>query len=139
MTNKQKIAAFLLRIGIASGFLSAVASRLHFWGDRSSGWQSFVAYTAETNSFLPKTMAPLLAVLATIAELSCGILLLLGYQTKIVATCAAMLTLLFALAMSFSFGVKEALDYSVYAFSAGCLLLSTIPKHILSVDSVLHQ
>jgi len=107
MTTKQEIATFLLRIAIGTGFLSAVASRLNLWGSKSSGWQNFVNYTADTNQFLPTNFAPTLAVVATITEISIGILLLIGYQTNTVATAAAILTLLFALAMSFSFGIKE--------------------------------
>lgn len=139
MTTKQEIATFLLRIAIGTGFLSAVASRLNLWGSKSSGWQNFVNYTADTNQFLPTNFAPTLAVIATITEISIGILLLIGYQTNTVATAAAILTLLFALAMSFSFGIKEPLDYSVFAFSAACFLLSTIPHHIWSLDNFLNH
>ena len=138
MTTKQDISTFLLRMATASGFLSAVASRLNLWGNRSSGWQNFVSYTAGTNQFLPKSAAPALAVAATIAELSIGLLLLTGYQTKVAATAAAVLTLLFALAMSLSYGIKEPLDYSVFAFSAACFLLSTMPRHIWSMDNFIN-
>ncbi|WP_228426215.1 DoxX family membrane protein [Chryseobacterium indologenes] len=82
MKTRQDIAVFLLRIALATVFLSAVASRLNLWGARSSGWKSFVQYTAETNSFLPSSFAPFLAILSTIAELSFGLLLLTGYQVK---------------------------------------------------------
>lgn len=139
MTTKQDIAALVLRIALASGFLSAVASRLSLWGKHSSGWKNFVTYTAQTNSFLPNTAAPAIATAATLAELCFGILLLAGCQTNIVATGAAILTLVFALAMTASFGMKEPLDYSVFAFSAGCFLLSTVSKHIWSVDNLLNH
>ncbi|WP_312993548.1 hypothetical protein [Chryseobacterium flavum] len=77
MKTHQDIAVFLLRIALAFGFLSAVASRLSLWGPRSSGWKKFIDYTAETNSFLPSSWAFPIAVLSTAAELSIGILLLL--------------------------------------------------------------
>ncbi|MDQ1855224.1 DoxX family membrane protein [Chryseobacterium sp. WLY505] len=139
MKTQQDAAVFLLRIALATGFLSAVASRLNLWGAQSSGWKNFVDYTAETNSFLPSSWAVIIAVLSTIAELSIGILLLLGFQIKRTARYASVLTLFFALAMSISFGIKESLDYSVFAFSAGAFLLSTFSRYEWSVDQFLHQ
>ncbi|WP_426479632.1 DoxX family membrane protein [Chryseobacterium sp. CBSDS_008] len=139
MKTQQEIAVFLLRIALASGFLSAVASRLNLWGARSSGWEKFVSYTAETNSFLPQSWASAIAVLSTAAELSLGILLLLGYQVKMTAWGASVLTLLFAVAMSISFGIKEPLDYSVFVFSAAAFLLSNFSRHIWSLDQFLYQ
>lgn len=137
MTTKQDMASFFLRIALAAGFLSAVASRLSLWGGHSSGWQNFVHYTAQTNSFLPESLAPPFAVLSTFAELTLGLLLLIGYRTSIVAFSAAILTLLFSIAMAISFGIKEPLDYSVLAFSAGAFLLSTVPSYKWSIDQFL--
>ncbi len=139
MKTRQDIAVFLLRIALATVFLSAVASRLNLWGTRSSGWKSFVQYTAETLSFLPSSFAPFLAILSTIAELSFGLLLLAGYQVKKTALFAAVLSLLFAMAMSISFGCKEPLDYSVFVFSAGAFLLSTFSQYQWSIDQILPQ
>ncbi len=139
MKTQQDTAVFLLRIALASGFLSAVASRLNLWGAQSSGWKKFVHYTSETNSFLPQSWASVIAVLSTASELSIGILLLVGYQVKGTAKCASILTLLFAVAMSISFGIKEPLDYSVFAFSAGAFLLSTFSYYKWSLDQFLHR
>jgi len=139
MKTKQDIAIFLLRIALATGLLSAVASRLGFWGSQSSGWQKFVSYTAETNSFLPRSFAPGIALLSTTAELSIGFLLLVGYQVSKTALSASVLTLLFAIAMSISFGCKEPLDYSVFVFSAGAFLLSTFPHYKWTLEELLNQ
>ncbi|MBB6331407.1 putative membrane protein YphA (DoxX/SURF4 family) [Chryseobacterium sediminis] len=139
MKTQQDTAVFLLRIALASGFLSAVASRLNLWGTQSSGWKKFVDYTAETNSFLPQSWASIIAVLSTATELSIGILLFVGYQVKGTARCASILTLFFATAMSISFGIKEPLDYSVFAFSAGAFLLSTFSRYQWSLDQFLQQ
>lgn len=139
MKTQHDAAIFLLRIALAVGFLSAVASRLNLWGVQSSGWKNFVHYTAEINSFLPQSWAAIIAVLSTIAELSIGILLLLGFQIKRTARYASILTLFFAIAMSISFGIKEPLDYSVFAFSAGAFLLSTFSRYKWSLDQLLHQ
>lgn len=134
MKTQQDTAVFLLRIALAFGFLSAVASRLNLWGAQSSGWKKFIDYTAETNSFLPHSWAPAFAVLSTTAELSIGILLLVGYQIQKTAWCASVLTLLFAVAMSISFGIKEPLDYSVFVFSTAAFLLSTFSNSPWSLD-----
>ncbi|ASK30275.1 DoxX protein [Chryseobacterium sp. T16E-39] len=139
MKTQQNLAIFLLRIALATGFLSATASRLGFWGAQSSGWKKFVSYTAETNSFLPQSFAPAIAILSTAAELSIGVLLLVGYKVSTTALCASVLTLLFAIAMSFSFGLKEPLDYSVFAFSAGAHVLSTFPNYKWTLEEFLNQ
>ena len=139
MKVRQNIAVFLLRIALVAGFLSAVSSRLNLWGAQSSGWSKFVRYTAEVNSFLPYSWIPSFAVLSTLAESSIGILLLIGYRVRKTALCAAILTVLFGIAMSISFGCKEPLDYSVFVFSAGAFLLSTFSNYIWSVDQLLHQ
>jgi putative oxidoreductase len=133
------ISTLLLRLALASGFLSAVASRLSLWGKKSSGWSSFLDYTAQVNSFLPKTLIPTIAVLATIAETGLAILLLLGLKTSYSAFGAAILLLLFALAMTYSFGIKEPLDYSVFAASAGAFLLATMPYYKWSIDQSLNK
>ncbi|MEJ5105740.1 DoxX family membrane protein [Chryseobacterium sp. MYb328] len=139
MKTRQDIAVFLLRIALASGFLSAVASRLNLWGTHSSGWKNFVSYTAEVNSFFPSSWAPTLAVLSTTAELIIGILLLTGYQVRKTSLAASVLTFLFGTAMSISFGCKEALDYSVFIFSTGAFLLSTFPHYLWSLDQFSHE
>jgi putative oxidoreductase len=131
------IAALLLRLSLASGFLSAVASRLSLWGQKSSGWNNFLDYAAQVNSFLPKSFITTLAVISTILEMGLGILLLIGYKTSYAAYGAAMLTLLFALTMTYSFGVKEPLDYSVFAFSAGAFLLATMHNYKWSIDQLI--
>ena len=134
MKKYQGIATILLRFALAVGFLSAVGSRLSLWGSHSSGWASFLDYTKSVNSYLPAPMVPVLAVVSTILETGFGILLLIGYKTRWSALGASILTLLFALSMAYSFGLKESLDYSVFAFSASAFLLSTMPDYPLSLD-----
>ncbi len=139
MKIDQNIAALFLRLALASGFLSAVASRLSLWGKYSSGWKNFVTYTAQVNSFAPQSMANSIAIISTILEMIIGLMLLTGYKTGFAAVAASALTFLFALAMAVSSGIKEPLDYSVFAFSAGALLLSTMPAHKWSIDYLLNN
>jgi putative oxidoreductase len=131
------ISTLLLRLALASGFLSAVASRLSLWGKKSSGWSNFLDYTAQVNSFLPKSFIPTIAVTSTLLETGLGILLLIGFKTNYAAFGTALLTLLFAFAMTYSFGIKEPLDYSVFAVSAGAFLLATMPYYKWSIDQLL--
>lgn len=139
MSTQQNIASLLLRLALASGFLSAVASRLNLWENQSSGWQDFLSYTEQVNSFVPKNFIPILAVASTVLELLFGILLLVGYKTRYIASCAAILTLTFALAMTFSFGIKEPLDYSVFVFSAAAFLLANFPTNKWSINQLLNH
>lgn len=137
MKKHQDIATILLRFALAAGFISAVAGRFNFLGNHSGGWKNFLEYTAEVNSFLPANVIPSIAIISTILETLLGILLLTGFKTRYAALGAAFLTLLFALAMAVSFGIKEPLDYSVFAVSAGAFLLACMPHYRWSIDKIL--
>lgn len=137
MKRYQDHAIFLLRITLATGFLSAVASRLGLWGKHSSGWESFLVYTEKVNSFTSKSIIPAIAITATIAEILLALLLLIGCQTRLASVGASVLTFVFALAMTYSFGIKDPLDYSVFAFSMATFLLSTVDNYRWSLDEIL--
>src|SRR5580692_5748815 len=124
--------AALVSVGFPLGaaFWSAVADRFGLWG-KYSGWgnfANFTQYTAEVNSFMPAFIIPFLAWAATMAELSLGILLILGLWTRWVALGTAALLFLFGASMAISFGLKSPLDYSVFSASAGALLLALYPR-----------
>lgn len=134
------ISTIFLRLALSAGFFSAVAARFDLWRQKASvseAWNSFVDYTAEVNSFLPDTIIPAVAGLATCFEIALATLLLLGYKTTFAALGAALLLFAFATAMSISYGIKEPLDYSVFAASAGALLLATTKQHPFSIDQLL--
>ncbi|SHF38541.1 Uncharacterized membrane protein YphA, DoxX/SURF4 family [Pedobacter caeni] len=137
MKRYQDTATLLLRFALAIGFLSAVSSRLGLLCTHSSGWTNFLAYAGKVNSFLPESMVMLFAIASTILEGGFALLLLMGYQTRWASAGAAGLTLAFALAMTYSFGLKDPLDYSVFAFSAGSFLLSTMPQYCWSIDELI--
>ncbi|MEN2413248.1 DoxX protein [Flavobacterium mesophilum] len=139
MKRYQDYAVFLLRIALATGFASAVSSRLGFWGSQSSGWENFLAYAEKVNSFAPKSCIPAIAISATIAESFLALLLFFGYKTKFASISASILTLLFALTMTYSFGVKELLDYSVFVFSMSAFLLATFENYKWSLDEFLSK
>ncbi|WP_433984399.1 hypothetical protein RBB78_05590 [Tunturiibacter empetritectus] len=92
------------------------------WGD----WAHFVAYCGVVNSFAPRGLIPALAWIATGLETMFGVGLLVGYKLEYVAYGAAGLFALFALAMTWSMGLKEPLNFSVFADAGGALLLGAL-------------
>src|SRR5580693_6291116 len=124
--SAERLAILYARIALGAAFLSAVADRFGLWG-KYGGWgnfANFTAYTAQVNSFMPAFIIPFLAWAATVAELSLGIGLILGFWPRWVAFSAAILLFLFGTAMAISFGIKSPLDYSVFSASAGAALLA---------------
>lgn len=134
MKKYQDLAVLLLRVAMAINFLSAVAIRLGFWGPEHGSWPEFVVYTGKVNSFAPAAIIPFLAVTATVLEILFAILLLIGYKIRWVALGSAVLTLLFALSMTYSLGPLSALSYSVWVDCTAALLLATIPSYRWSLD-----
>src|SRR5215831_195174 len=83
-----------LRFALGLSLLSAVADRFGWWGpfgQPNVAWGNFarfVDYTGTLNWFVPRSLIPALAVVATCAEISFGLLLLAGWQTRIAAVCS---------------------------------------------------
>lgn len=122
----ERTAVLYARLAVGAAFLSAVASRFGLW-DRTldlKHFANFMQYAAEVNSFLPKAWIPFVAWAATVAETSCGILLILGVWPRLVSLASAVLLAMFATAMAISFGIKSPMDYSVFSASAAALLLT---------------
>ena len=123
--------------------LSAVADRLGFWGAPGEAgvgwgnWENFVANTADLNSFMPAAMIPFLAVTATVLEITFSMLLITGFKTRIAAFGTGCLLSSFALAMTISYGIKGAMDYSVFIGSAAGFMLAAIPVYKYSLDELL--
>ena len=139
------IAPLYLRLALGTGFTLLGLDRFGFWGPNGKPWVSwgdwahFSAYAREVMGFLPGPLANVFAVIATIAEITIGILLLLGWLTRGAAIGSAILTLCFAIAMAISYGITSPINYSVFTVSAASLLLSTQPIHRWSLDALLDQ
>lgn len=133
----------ILRYGLGFGFLSAVADRLGLWGpfgQPNIDWgdfSRFLEYTQTLNWWVPAGMIPLLGVIATVAETAFGVLLILGWQTRLTALLSALLLLTFAVAMTLSLGVKAPLNYAVFTGVGGALLLSSCKRFPFTVDQLL--
>lgn len=122
----DRVGILYTRIAVGAAFLSAVASRFGLW-DRTldlKHFVNFVEYSAEVNSFLPRTIIPFVAVSATFCETSLGILLILGLWPRWVSLGSAILLAMFGTAMAISFGPKSPMDYSVFSASGASVLLA---------------
>jgi uncharacterized membrane protein YphA (DoxX/SURF4 family) len=136
------LASAFLRLAMGAGLLSAVADRLGFWGPPGTAlvswgnFHNFLLYTAKLSPWCPAACIPLLGVLVTVAEAGLGILLVLGFFTRVSALLTGLLTLGFALAMTFVLGVHAPMNYSVFVFSAASFLLASQPTDKLSIDKL---
>jgi putative oxidoreductase len=139
MKKYQDLSILLLRLALAFGFLSAVVSRLSLWGQHSSGWKSFLIYAGQVNSFASESVVLFLAITSTVLETLFALMLIIGYKTKFASLGTAILTFLFALAMTYSFGIKEPLDYSVFVVSAAAFLLATVSQYRWSIDELMQK
>ena len=130
----------ILRFALGFSFLSAVADRFGWWGafgEPHVAWGNFarfIAYTGQLNWFLPKATIPTLAIAATCAETLVGVLLVLGWQTRIAAFLSGLLLLLFAVTMTVALGVKAPLDFSVFSAMGGAFLLASCAEYPFSID-----
>lgn len=130
------------RLTVGVTLLSAVADRFGIWGPHGAtnvSWGDFthfITYTAAVNSFLPASLAPTLAVFATIFETVFGTALIVGIFTRLTALGSGLLIAAFAIAMSISFGVKRPLDVSVFGDCAAAFLLAVMPHYRWSLDEL---
>jgi uncharacterized membrane protein YphA (DoxX/SURF4 family) len=139
------ISSVFLRFALGLSFLSAVADRFGLWGafgQPNVAWGNFsrfVEYTGKLNWFLPAAMIPALAVVSTGAEILLGLLLLIGWQTRITALLSGILLMSFGVAMTLALGIKAPLDFSVFSAAAGALLLAVWTRFPFSVDELVQR
>ena len=135
----HKIIKLFLRLAIALGFLSAVADRFGYWGPENSTWgtwDNFLGYTQMINPWFPDALIPAIGTLATVAEVLFALGLILGIKTEFFAKLSGWLLLIFALSMTFSTGLKGALDYAVYTAAAAAFALGTMEEKYLELDQL---
>jgi uncharacterized membrane protein YphA (DoxX/SURF4 family) len=138
-----RYSSVLLRIALGVGFLSAVGDRLGLWGafgEPNVDWGNFsrfLEYTHSLNWFVPAEMIPTLGVVATLAEIFFGLLLLVGWYTRATALLSALLLLAFGVTMTLALGVKAPLNYAVFTGVGGALVLANCKRFPFSVDELL--
>jgi uncharacterized membrane protein YphA (DoxX/SURF4 family) len=144
-TEFAKFSSVFLRLALGISFLSAVADRFGIWGvygQRNVAWGNyarFVDYTAKLDWFLPAAMIPAVALTATAAEALFGLLLVLGWKTRITAFLSGVLLTAFALAMTVALGAKAPLNFSVFSAAGGAFLLATSSEFPFSLDNLLRS
>ncbi|MDD2931545.1 MAG: DoxX protein [Fermentimonas sp.] len=139
--NKKLIKLFL-RFAISIGFLSAVADRFGLWSKEVSvwgNWNSFLEYTQLINPWIPDSVIPTIGIIATAAEIIFAIFLISGFKTEFFAKLSGFLLLIFALSMTFSTGIKGALDFSVFSASAGAFALGLMKEKYLELDTLIFK
>jgi uncharacterized membrane protein YphA (DoxX/SURF4 family) len=142
-TTTTTLSQAFLRLALSISYLSAVADRFGLWGAPGTpgvswgNWQNFVAYSNSVNSFVPPFLGNVLAIVATTLEVILPALLLTGYKIRLASMASGIVLLLFALAMTISFGMKAPLDYSVWTGAAASFLLSVLPAYPYSLDQAI--
>lgn len=132
MNRTTVIAAWIVRLGLAASFLSAVADRLGLWGPPGSAGVSwgnvanYNAYTATLLYYLPAALIPTVGWTATGAETCIAIGLLIGWRLSCFALSAAALLTMFAASMTIALGPKPPLDYSVFSAAGAAFLLYAV-------------
>lgn len=128
----KKIDFFSLfaRLVLALSFLSAVADRFGLWtpilGRENVTWgnmENFIGYTGTLIPWISSAILPFFAWGATVAEIVLGLLLIIGFQKRLVALFSGVLLLTFAFSMMFFASVKAPFDYSVFTAAACAFLL----------------
>ena len=130
MTRRLIGLAFFENVIDRLGFIGPPGAPGVSWGD----FQHFIAYTAQVNAFAPAAMIPALAVVATIAEGTFAVTMLLGIRVRLASLGSALLLFTFATAMVLS-GLSE-MQYAVYLMSIAAWALATVDASALSVDAL---
>src|SRR5262249_939391 len=132
-----------VRLALGITFLASVTDRFGLWGPPGpsnvawGNFDNFLAYTAQLNPSLPTAWIPTLGWIVTLAEVACGLALIVGFQTRRVAVVSGLLLLAFALGMTMGLGIKAPLNFSVFAASAGASLLATTARNAARIDILL--
>jgi len=135
-----KYTTVYMRLALGITFLAAVTDRFGLWGPPGTSnvawgnFDTFLAYAATLNPYLPAAWIPTVAWGVTLAEAACGLALIVGFQTRKVAVGSGLLLLAFALGMTIGLGVKAPFNYSVFSAAAGAFLLATSSHDPVSID-----
>ena len=121
--------ACLDRFGLVAPPGSASVS----WGD----WNHFSIYAHKLMFFLPYAPAEWLAVLASLAELIFGILLTIGWFTRLTSIGSGLLLMAFGISMTIAWGIHAPLSFSVFTAAGAGFLLAAIPDYSWSIDALI--
>lgn len=145
METKRAYTQLYLRLALGAGFLVLGLDRLGVWGPYGKpyvswgDWAHFSSYAHQVMPFLSYRLAEGMAVLATVAEIGFGVLLVTGWCTRWAAFGSGLLTLCFAVSMWMAFGITSPINYSVFTVSAAGFLLAVQPTYRWSIDQWLQD
>lgn len=128
-------AYLLVSVGDRFGVLGRPGDPGVTWGNFSH----FIEYTRSVVSFLPGGLAPTLATLATVAEITLGSALILGVRMRLTALAAAFLMAVYGVAMTISLPPEEQFHYNVFVVGAAVLVLATLGRYPLTIDALLNR
>jgi uncharacterized membrane protein YphA (DoxX/SURF4 family) len=143
--NVTEIVRLFARLALGVSFLSAVADRFALWGPygaKNVSWGDFahfVKYTGEVTSLFPSSLAVSFAWSATVAETLFGILLIVGFKTRMASVLSGLLLLSFAIGMATGLGIKPPFDYSVFSAAAAAFLLAFWEPDCFTLDKLLNR
>jgi uncharacterized membrane protein YphA (DoxX/SURF4 family) len=143
--NGTEIVSLFARFSLGASFLSAVADRFGLWGaygEPNVSWGNFarfVEYTGAVMSLFPSSLTVSFAWAATVAETLFGILLILGFKTRVASVLSGLLLLSFAIGMATGLGIKKPFDYSVFSAAAAAFLLAYWKPDRFTLDELLNR
>lgn len=141
----QQLSQLFTRIAIGTAYFVFGTDRLGLWGKPGDenvswgDWQHFMVRAEKLMSFLPHQLVEPFAIVATVAEISLGVLLIVGYKTRYAALGSGVLAFLFAFSMTVSLGVLSPLGAGVFTICGASFLLQTIPDYTLSIDALIKK
>jgi hypothetical protein len=135
--DRIRIVRIALRLSLAAAFLSAVADRFGWWAPFGQGsWGSMASFADYAHQLVPIASGWLLTAIvwgATATEATLGVLLLTGWQPKLVGAATCLVLIIFGSAMAVSLGMEAPLSYSVFsaasAAAAYAILGTTSMSH----------
>ena len=139
------LAQLLLRLALGVGFILPVLDRfgmLGVPGEPNVGWgnwENFAGYTHTLMPYVNLSVASFFGFIATAGEAIFGIMLIIGYKTRLAALGSFGLTLIFAMSMLIFLNYRAPFSYSVFSVSFSSLLLAASPAYQWSVDSLLES
>jgi uncharacterized membrane protein YphA (DoxX/SURF4 family) len=143
--NGTEIVRLFARIALGASFLTAVADRFGLWGPygaKNVSWGDFahfVKYTGSVMSLFPSSLTVLFAWAATLAEILFGILLIVGFKTRMASVLTGLLLLSFAMGMATGLGIKTPFDYSVFSAASAAFLLAFWAPDRFTLDNLLNR
>ena len=90
-------------------------------------------------SLFPSSLTVSFAWAATVAETLFGILLIVGFKTRMASVLSGLLLLSFAMGMATGLGIKTPFDYSVFSAAAAAFLLAFWEPDRFTLDKLLNR